>query len=467
MVNLLSTGLWLSAPSTSILETLSVDEKYTLKAALKSKLKNIPAGVLPTELTIAEIAEHHRRAVNLPHIPPDLRLDFLFKNRATIDEHGCLAIKDAEKQHIDITRAIFFYRLDEAHQFQRYHDAHRWNVAIFIALLALPDDRRGTYDESMPLAPSARNFMIAYLATILEHYNDPGNFEKREAFVKLWKEGEYDFFTFITSHKSILKSDMKRLGKAWEVELDAVRREIGKKRYDAEVAKFVGVLLPGHNSRSPAQVIAELQEKDPVDADDMEKGALLQALQAPAGVPKDIARRDVKQGSLNVVDRSRALRSLKKAMPREMLKTLMKLFPEEVPTQETAPAATKPHEASPVANQTQTLLSMNLPIPFEIRMGLIPTSNTATQTATPTASTTEPTLTSGNLHQPTAAQHATAQAPTPHKTDEHPATRKRSGDDVEFIDGPDAKRPHVVDFLLPPTPAELLVPQTVWQFSPR
>lgn len=303
-------------------------------------------------------------------------------------------MKDAEKQHIDITRAIFFWRLDQLHQFQRYHDDARWNIAIFLALL--------TADRADPkhMYP-ARDFAIAYLASVLEHHNNAATFEKREAFIKLWKNSRYEFFTFKSSQKQIMKKEMKRLTKAWQAELDRILEgdDLGKNKsevemnYNAKVAKFVGTLIPGRqdqrgpNHRTPIETIENLKQQNNIRADDMNAGALLNALNVrasdyyvpkpdtkpsvkvdPPAIPMDVgilgfavpdaaflaAQAPQPQLSSNdwpalhfpkpppeadsevshIADRSAAIRVLKESNPTAMLAKLMALFPEEAPNSE-------------------------------------------------------------------------------------------------------------------------------------
>ncbi|KAL1610157.1 hypothetical protein SLS60_001822 [Paraconiothyrium brasiliense] len=429
-------GNWISAPSWSIVDNIPVEERFALKEILEHKLRDIPAGVVPLPqslaqkqarsndkrskavisqeyLTITQVLDHEPNAINLPHIPSDLRLDFLLRNRATIDEHSRLAIKEPEKQHIDITRAIYFWRLDGLHQFQRFHDSARWNIAIYIALLT---DEICDNASSVE-AKAAREFAIAYLAAVLEHHNDAADFEKREAFVKLWKSTQYDFFTFNSSQKRLIKNEMKRLSKEWQVELERIQKgnELGKNNlvrkiaYNAKIAKFVGVLIPGPSSQrspkylTPTETIENLKTQSDFSAVDMKKGALLEALEDRASdyhVPKRDAKSEVKidppqipmdDGTLgfpiedaafleaqkpkaelpstdwpalhfpklshrlnvnqhveDIVNKHAAISVLKQSKPQAMLAKLMELFPEEVPIQgpPTANAASSPAQVS-------------------------------------------------------------------------------------------------------------------------
>lgn len=272
---------------------------------------------------------------------------------------------------------------------------------MFIALLT---DKHSEATVSDP----ARGFAIAYLAAVLEHHNDPGKFDKRESFVKLWKHSKYDFFFFAASQKLVLKRETKRLKKEWADELSRVRygSVLGKQmtvamaNYNAKVAKFVGVLIPGKpilrlpNFCPPDVAIKDLQAQSDISARNMQKNALLEALiaqaedysvsaipttmldqeqapqedvdyaftqaepstLAPEGqhssllngasdypalhFPK-ISRFDVNNDAITIVDKKAAMSALKKTKPRAILAKLMELFPEKTPYAEYLEAPTE------------------------------------------------------------------------------------------------------------------------------
>jgi hypothetical protein len=275
----------------------------------------------------------HRELTNLYNysIPPDLQLQFFFTERTLVDSSKGLAIKDETVQHIDITRLIFYYRLDEAHQFQRYHDSHRWNIAIFLAILSTPyksrDSRNKTY-----IPPAACRYIISYLGAVLEHHTTPTLFGQRNSFVKLWKNSRYDFFTFAAGQKKILKGVMKYLSTAWEVELKRAKMEMGEEDYARRVAKFVGVLIPGRQDQR-AHVnpyVFDAQDADVKREDDgseLRKGALLAALEEPLILSNDVVQPD---GDTETVMKTHdALTAVKTSEPRSILSTLMRAFPSE------------------------------------------------------------------------------------------------------------------------------------------
>ncbi|KAL7774992.1 hypothetical protein CFE70_005907 [Pyrenophora teres f. teres 0-1] len=160
-----------------------------------------------------------------------------------MDTYDGQPIKDGEKQHVDVTRAIWYYRTDERRQWVRYHDTTRWNLALFIALLAAQetsgagaakvDANKTNRNKHIAMAssvangaatvtPSAHRFIISYLAAVIEHHNAPSTcFTAREAFVAKWKNTKWDVFSVFTgAQKKVLKNRLKVLGKEWELECE-------------------------------------------------------------------------------------------------------------------------------------------------------------------------------------------------------------------------------------------------------
>ncbi|KAF2634059.1 hypothetical protein P280DRAFT_554852 [Massarina eburnea CBS 473.64] len=316
------------------MDVSSKENDKVLLSLLNKKIANIPLGVLPA-LTLNDVIEQNPKAISLPNIPKDIQLAFLFSHRREINSRGGLAIKCSVEQRESITRAIFFYRLspDSCHQFQRYHDEHRWNSAIFVALLTKPIASLSINRETGTHFPfPARRFVIAYLSAVLEHHNDPYTFTAREAFVKLWKSSAYDFFTFRPAQKKALKKVLKQLSKEWEDELDHARHNMGNARYVQEVGRFVGVLVPGRRDQR-GRAFSYKQPDDvnssSTDADILKPGALLEALKMPLADSEEppTVSSDANLGSSTVTRVSPAISELKSAVPREMLMTLLKVFP--------------------------------------------------------------------------------------------------------------------------------------------
>ena len=237
------------------------DEKAHLSALLSYKLRSIPKHHIP-EITLHDVFEQTQKT-NLANIPPDINLMFFLRNRSLIDDDNSTPLKDERDQASSITRAIFFYRLSPLHQFQRYHDAARWNIAIFTALLTqhflsqrirYRDQKEREYvlqtsgDRSVysKLTPAAVRFMQMYLAAVIEHHNAPAAFQKREDFIKLWKRSVYELFSIHASWaRKALQRAMKQLSLEWETELDFGKRQMGKDEYDVKVGRFVGSIVPG------------------------------------------------------------------------------------------------------------------------------------------------------------------------------------------------------------------------------
>lgn len=91
--------------------TVMTDGNVTVHLERRS---GVPNHHLPS-LILSDILDQTPRALNIANISPDIQLQFFLQNRATIDNYAGKAIKDDDKQSFDITRAIWFYRLDEAH----------------------------------------------------------------------------------------------------------------------------------------------------------------------------------------------------------------------------------------------------------------------------------------------------------------------------------------------------------------
>jgi hypothetical protein len=259
-------------------------DHHALSTLLTQKLKDIPANHLPP-LTLRDIVNSTPAATHIPTIPPDIQLAFFLANRPRINRQGGIAIKDASEQGLAITRAIWYYRIDENHQFQRYHDTNRWNVAMFLALLVqddmLPsfsidltpaspsppvppppfsynDQRRTTLqtpaDERFRLSIEGKDFIISYLSAVLEHHNNPTQFTTRDAFIRMWKRSKYEFFSLGANKKKVMKGEMKRLTGVWETVLDMKRMAVGREKYEERVAGFVGVLVPGKKNQRKEEV---------------------------------------------------------------------------------------------------------------------------------------------------------------------------------------------------------------------
>ncbi|KAF3032910.1 hypothetical protein E8E12_002758 [Didymella heteroderae] len=185
-------------------------------------------------------------AKQLLNIPRDINLAWFLENRARVDEY---LETDLENRPLDlenkgeergrgdkqggcgdekVARAAWYYRLDPVHQFQRYHDAVRWNHAIYVALLTqhtLSKDRRsrrGPRDVELELSPTAIRFMSSFLEAVLEHHSSSSSasFTKRDEFIALWQTTNLDLFTIRKSWaKKAPQRALKQLSSEWEAEL--------------------------------------------------------------------------------------------------------------------------------------------------------------------------------------------------------------------------------------------------------
>jgi hypothetical protein len=353
-------------------------KKAELELLLKTKLQGVPNHHLPS-LILSDILDQTPRALNIANIPPGIQLQFFLQNRATIDNYAGKAIKDDDKQSFDITRAIWFYRLDEAHQFQRFHDVVRWNTAIYVALLAQHSkvssnkysshsevrvihhghsskdsyNPRNTKDTYKPLPSAAIRFITQYLTAILEHHHTPtSSFAARESFLRAWNSGPWDLFTvFGGAQKKLMKNAMKVLSKDWEAELAIAKKQMGKERYDREVGKFVGGLIPGRKDQGVGAWERRGEEKARDGDIDMENAApkdqgegkeshgngLLEALLSPyvshTKHTKKQAEAETRSGmtavqGTPVIDMRYAITMVQRMKPEDMLPVLIRLFPE-------------------------------------------------------------------------------------------------------------------------------------------
>jgi hypothetical protein len=313
----------------------------SLKRLLERKLQDIPDHIMPT-IKFNDILLKSPHVAHIASIPSDIQLPFLLRNRASIDRHFGRAIKDENEQSLDVTRAIFFYHLDDVHLFQRHHDIVRWNLALFTALLfrrvpslpAPPSSKSHPFvPEAKQITPAARCFMISYLAAVMERHNTPTVFDKREEFVRHWKDSKWDLFHLNSAQKKVMKKDMKRLNAECEVALDLASTELGKSEYDTRIAPFVRCLVPGRMDQgilrehlSAATGSASLPSKTVSMEKEESKNELLEALQVPLEEPGRYDGYAYPEDTMTPVPLKDAIASLS-ATPVDMLRGLMRLFP--------------------------------------------------------------------------------------------------------------------------------------------
>jgi hypothetical protein len=317
------------------------DDIASLKRLLERKLQNIPDHIMPT-IMFNDILLKYPHVAYIASVPSDIQLPFLLRNRASIDRHFGRAIKDENEQSLNVTRAIFFYHLDEAHLFQRHHDIVRWNLALFTALLfrrvpSLPAPPSCKSHVSVPeakqITPAARRFMISYLAAVMERHNTPTVFGKREEFVRRWKDSEWDLFHLNSAQKKVMKKDMKRLNAEWEAALDLASTELGKSEYGTRIAPFVRCLVPGRRDQgiprehlSVAMRSASLLSNVVSMEKEESKNEFLEALKVPLEEPGHYDGYAYPEDIMTPVPLRDAIASLS-VTPVDMLRGLVRLFP--------------------------------------------------------------------------------------------------------------------------------------------
>jgi hypothetical protein len=98
------------------LNELPLQDQEQLEAMLQHKLHCMPTGHFPS-LGLTDALQHTTRTL-LPHIPPDISLTWLLRNRACIDE--CIrAGLHNKSEDVDekVVRAVWYYRINAVHQF--------------------------------------------------------------------------------------------------------------------------------------------------------------------------------------------------------------------------------------------------------------------------------------------------------------------------------------------------------------
>lgn len=266
-------------------------------------------------------------------VPNDLGFEFFLSNRVRIAQDGDTAKK--EDQPLRITRAIFHWRLDKFHQFQRYHDPLKWNMAIYLALLvddkAERDPNNLNYDNSrtrIRLNDTNKRYMIDFLRCFLEHHNTPAQFGIRESFITNWKDTKLDIFIVRGKLRGRVKDAYKRLTGDWETLLENRRSMVAPAAFEARFGKFVGVLIPGdqayktqrNHSNMEFQAVTTLSEN--TRAPRQEKWTtLLAAMETPFDTNM-IADVEPQEGPRHVCQLEAAAKALESVQVQEILELL-------------------------------------------------------------------------------------------------------------------------------------------------
>ena len=153
------------------------------------------------------------------------------------------------------------------------------------------------------------------------------------------------------AQKKLMKNAMKVLSKDWEAELAIAKKQMGKERYDREVGKFVGGLIPGRKDQGVGAWERRGEEKARDGDIDMENAApkdqgegkeshgngLLEALLSPyvshTKHTKKQAEAETRSGmtavqGTPVIDMRYAITMVQRMKPEDMLPVLIRLFPE-------------------------------------------------------------------------------------------------------------------------------------------
>ena len=339
-------------PSTADTTNLTSEERSYLEKLLVHKLRSVPNDHIAS-LRLDDIL-HCTARTRLLHIPSDIGLPYLLRHRGTMDESSCRPLKEGSKQDESVTRAIWFYRLSTTHQFQRYHDSVRWNIALFTALLThhfvpeytdtnnstQPGQRRGTLRgaRELNLTPARVRFMTAYLSAVVEQHTTPTVFDEREQFIRLWRTSSWGLFGIHRSWaRKAMQREMKRLSREWHVELAGKHRDMSRFEYEGKVAPFVGCLVPGRPAQraegawSASNGVGGRWDQDvKMENEDVTKDELLDALRAPCSLTTHTGdgrgMTDDTEEAL-VCDLRNAITCVQSVRPSDMLRVLMRLFP--------------------------------------------------------------------------------------------------------------------------------------------
>jgi hypothetical protein len=316
---------------------LSPEETQRLRRLLEYKLRQIPPAHIPG-ITLADILQRTQRT-HITNIPHDINLAFLLRNRALIDEHNCVPQKEDSGQAEAIARAIWFYRLDTSHQFQRHHDIIRWNITLFTAIITYHNlyqqtDKQGIprtlkSQRDSPISRAEARFITLYLAAVLEAHTNSTVFTARETFIRVWRVSPLVLFSNVKPWaQKTLKRTIRTLSREWDKELRRARQEMGAYEYDIRIAPFVGSLVPGRAVGVPYSDEGAMGRYGEANVK-CEQNEMLNALMVPCPVAtqgkSDRTVGQSEDGKL-VCGLHAAIYCVQNARPEEMLPVLLNLF---------------------------------------------------------------------------------------------------------------------------------------------
>ena len=323
--------------------SLPPEEMERLRLLLEYKLRQIPQDHIP-RITVADIL-HRTQRTHIPNVPRDINLAFLLRNYALIEAYNCVPQKEDSGQDEAIARAIWFYRLDTNHQFQRYQNNIRWNITLFTSLITLHSliqqtkkqdiyqSKEGTRrsQHSPTFSPAALQFMKLYLAAVMEAHAHPTIFTAREAFIRFWRVSPLELFNVKTWAQRAIGRRVKELSPEWDLELRRAWQVMGNDAYEAKVAPFVGCLIPGQAIRTPSLQGSAMGRYDETNAGygKSEQNELLDALMVPcptAAWGKSHGAVKQSEDGEFVCDLRAATSCLQSVRPKEILPVLMDIF---------------------------------------------------------------------------------------------------------------------------------------------
>ncbi|KAH5083854.1 hypothetical protein HBI52_114280 [Parastagonospora nodorum] len=137
-------------------------------------------------------------------IDPDLQLPFYFRNYNTIAKSNFMAEKGVT-QHFDITRAIFYYGIDELHCFSRRSHHVRYNIILMAFAWTSGFDTK--YCKA-----GCENFVKAYIKAWIEGLvfeHEMIDTRERDAFFGEWKTGPFDLYFFTDGYAKTMRARLR------------------------------------------------------------------------------------------------------------------------------------------------------------------------------------------------------------------------------------------------------------------
>ena len=124
---------------------------------LSYKLWKIPPRLLTRPLTVQDIYTKDMAALNIPHIPTHLQLDFFFRHYNDI---ACGNFQPHASKPFDVNRVIWYFEVSPLHSLSNDYSDVRYNVipmAFVLVAKMLNKDTRAFCD------PSTKSFTTAYM----------------------------------------------------------------------------------------------------------------------------------------------------------------------------------------------------------------------------------------------------------------------------------------------------------------